>query len=123
MTLTVDPTFITALLNTGTAVTLQASDDLSVLSDIVASRSFGDGGTLTLQAGRSVFINARIVTDNGNLNVIANELLSAGVVNAERDPGAAVLSMGAGGSINAGAGDVRLTIASGAARRTRKAAT
>ncbi|MCE9522160.1 MAG: hypothetical protein K8S25_06975, partial [Alphaproteobacteria bacterium] len=116
LTLTVDPTFITASLNTGTAVTLQASNDLSVLSDIIANRPFGDGGTLTLQAGRSVFINARIVTDDGNLNVIANELLSAGVVNLQRDPGAAVLSMGAGGSIDAGAGDVRLTIASGAGK-------
>ncbi len=115
-TLTVNPDSVTATLNTGTAVSLQANNDLTIASDIIVNRNFGDGGALTLQAGRSVFINAQIFTDDGNLTVIANEVLAAGVIDAQRDPGNAVLSMGVGGSIDAGAGQVRLTLASGAGK-------
>lgn len=115
-TLTVNPAFLTSSLNLGTNVRLQANNDLTVESDIIVNRNFGDGGDLTLQAGRSIFINADIFTDNGNLTLIANELLSAGVVDAERDPGAAAITMGAGASIDAGAGLVRITLASGAGK-------
>ena len=115
-TLTVNPAFLTRTLNTGTAVTLQASNDLTVLSDIIVNNTGGNGGALTLQAGRSVLINADITTDNGNLTIVANEILSAGVIDAQRDPGSAVLTMGVGADINAGSGNVRLTIASGAGK-------
>ncbi len=115
-TLTVNPAFLTTSLNLGTNVRLQANNDLTVDSDIIVNRNFGDGGDLTLQAGRSIFLNADIFTDNGSLTLIANELLSAGVVDAERDPGAAVITMAAGASIDAGTGLVRITLASGAGK-------
>lgn len=115
-TLTVNPAFLTRTLNTGTAVTLQASNDLTVSSDIIANNPTGNGGALTLQAGRSVLINADITTDNGNLTIFANDLLASGVINAQRDPGSAVITMGAGADINAGTGAVRLAILSGAGK-------
>lgn len=115
-TLTVNPGAITATLNTGTAVTLQASNDISVLSDIIINRNFGDGGTLTLEAGRSITLDADIVTDDGNLFIIANAALSSGVIDAQRDPGNAVFTMGVGASITAGVGDVRITVAPGAGK-------
>ena len=72
---------------------------------------------MTLQAGRSVLINANITTDNGNLTIVANELLANGVVNAQRDPGSAVLTMGFGAVDQRGHGHgAVLTIASGAGK-------
>ncbi len=93
------PSFITTTLNTGTDVTLQASDDITVNSPIIAS-SIGTVGNLTLQAGRSIFINANIDTGNGSLTLTANDTLSDGVVDSQRDLGNAVISMSAGTTIN-----------------------
>jgi len=114
--LTINPNSITSVLNTGTAVTLQASNDITVSSNITVNNPGGNGGALTMQAGRSVIINADITTDNGNLTIIANELLSAGVINAQRDPGSAVITMGFGADIVAGTGAVRLAILNGAGK-------
>jgi filamentous hemagglutinin family protein len=114
--LTINPNSITSVLNTGTAVTLQASNDITVSSNIIANNPGGNGGALTMQAGRSVLINADITTDNGNLTIIANELLSSGVINAQRDPGSAVITMGFGADIVAGTGTVRLAILNGAGK-------
>jgi filamentous hemagglutinin family protein len=115
-TLSIHPDFLTRTLNTGTAVTLQASNDITVSSDIIVNNPSGNGGWLTMQAGRSLLINANISTDNGNLTLVANERAGAGVVAADRDPGAAVLSMAPGTSINAGTGAVNLSINDGAGR-------
>jgi len=114
--LTINPNSITSVLNTGTAVTLQASNDITVSSNITVNNPGGNGGALTMQAGRSVIINADITTDNGNLTIIANDLLSAGVINAQRDPGSAVITMGFGADIVAGTGAVRLAILNGAGK-------
>ncbi len=118
LSLTITPNFLTTTLNTGTAVTLQANNDITVgsFSAITVNNPGGNGGALTLQAGRSVIINSNITTDNGNLTIVANELLANGVVSAQRDGGSAVLTMNSGTSINAGTGTVSLTIASGAGK-------
>src|SRR5262249_8030593 len=52
---------LTQTLDTGTAVVLQASNDIAVNSPIFVSAG-GHGGALTLQAGRSILINAPILT-------------------------------------------------------------
>lgn len=114
--LTINPNSITSVLNTGTAVTLQASNDITVSSAITVNNPGGNGGALTMQAGRSVLINADITTDNGNLTIIANDLLSSGVINAQRDPGSAVITMSFGSDIVAGTGTVRLAILDGAGK-------
>ena len=77
----------------------------------------GNGnGALTLQAGRSVILNSSITTGNANLTVVANASTASGVVNAYRDSGAATIDVAAGTTINAGSGQINMTIADGAGK-------
>jgi hypothetical protein len=105
-TLGITASSLAALLSTPQNVTLQASNDITVNSALLVDNPSGSGGTLTLQAGRNININAAIVTDDANLNLYANEKASTGVINAQRESGAAAITMGANGSINAGTGSV-----------------
>jgi filamentous hemagglutinin family protein len=104
------------LLDAGTAVVLQANNDLTLDADLIINNPGGDGGDITFQAGRSILINFDIVSDNGDVTIRANETMANGVVDAERDPGTAVITMGAGTKIDAGSGDVRMTLADGAGK-------
>jgi autotransporter-associated beta strand protein len=98
-TITITPAVLTRTLNNGGAVILQASNDITVNSPITVS--IGGGGALTLQAGRSIFINANITNNNvSSLTLIANDRLVNGVVDSQRDPGNAVISMAVGTSLN-----------------------
>ncbi|WP_354296007.1 YDG domain-containing protein [Sphingomonas sp. 1185] len=97
---------IASQLAAGTAITLQASNDITVNSAITVSGSPSNVGGLTLQAGRSVLINANITTQGGAVTLIGNDMLANGVVDAQRDSGAAAITMASGIAINAGAGAV-----------------
>ncbi|WP_043814724.1 beta strand repeat-containing protein, partial [Rubrivivax gelatinosus] len=108
----ITPQTITSMLNAGTAVTLQASNDITVLRDIVASAG-GSGGDLTLEAGRSVHLRANILTDNGDFNVIANQSLAHGVVDADCSSCAAVISQATGTLVDAGTGNVSMQLVNG----------
>jgi len=108
----INPGTITAVTNTGTAVTLQASNDLSVDANIVSNNPIGSGGDLNLVAGRSVTINAFINTDGGALNVTANAPVASGVIAGERDAGAAQLTNN--GFVLATGGSVNFTLGTGA---------
>src|SRR5262249_18817461 len=99
--------------NTGTAVVLQASNDITVNAPITVHAD-GHAGPLTLQAGRNILLNASITTDNGALTLIANEQLANGVVDAQRDPGNAVISMAAGASLDTGSGTLTVALRDGA---------
>ncbi len=114
----VDVTFnasqIAFVLSQGTAVTLQANNDITVSSAITANNLGGNGGALMLQAGRSIWVNANITTDNGNLSLLANDTLANGVVDAYRSAGNAVITMGAGSVVNAGTGSLNFTLSTGA---------
>jgi filamentous hemagglutinin family protein len=112
----IDRAGLQTLLSAGTSVTLQASNDITWNSgsNLVVNNLYGNGGALTLQAGRSVLINSSIATDNGNLAVTANSSLADGVVNADRDFGAANITMASGTVINAGTGLISLGIGTGA---------
>jgi filamentous hemagglutinin family protein len=106
------PATITAITNNGTAVTLQANSDITISSSIVTNIALATsgtptaGGTLTFQAGRSITVNATVVSDNGNINFTAN------------DPGATASGDRAGGTatfinnsnIDAGSGTVTITM-------------
>ncbi len=111
-TVTVPPAFLTAALDTGTAVVLQASNDITVNLPIVASAG-GHSGALTLDAGRSLLLNASITTDSGNLTLIANDTAANGVVAADRMPGAAAITVGSGAALNAGTGVLTIDMAGG----------
>jgi len=113
---TIDPATLTANLNAGTAVTLQANNDITVNQAVTANNAGGNGGVFTLQAGRSILINANITSDNGNVNLYANDTVANGVVNANRDAGNAVITMGAGTTIDAGTGAVTIELLSGAGK-------
>ena len=102
------------LLNAGTAVTMQANNDITVNAPLLANNPGGNGGALTLQAGRSILINANITTDNGALALVGNETVANGVVNANRSAGAAQITMANGSAIDAGTGTVSITLGSGA---------
>ena len=93
----VDTQELVDLLTSGTAVTLQASNDITVSEAISAT---GTVSALTLQAGRSVLLNESISTA-GDLTIIANDLLGNGVIDADRDSGDAVIAMASGKSITA----------------------
>jgi hypothetical protein len=112
-TITITPDFLTRTLNTGTAVVLQASNDITVNSPITVSAG-GSGGALTLQAGRSILVNASITTDNGALTLIADDQLANGVVDSQRDPGLAVITMTGGTSLNTGTGALTIALRDGA---------
>jgi filamentous hemagglutinin family protein len=118
-TIGITPANLSALLSTPQAVTLQASNDIILDNDLVVNNGAGNGGTLTLQAGRSILLNANIVTDSGDLFIYANEDLASGVVNAQRDAGAATITMAAGTSINAGTGNVTIRLEDGTGKTNR----
>ena len=114
LSVTIDVDTLTNIANTGTDIVLQASNDIAVDRAIVANNPAGNGGSLTLQAGRSLLINADITTDNGNLTLIANEMTTNGVFNAFRDPGDAVISTASGVSLNTGTGSLTAILSTGA---------
>nr|VFK81261.1 MAG: hypothetical protein BECKSD772D_GA0070982_12761 [Candidatus Kentron sp. SD] len=108
---------LTGLLDAGTDVVLQASNDITVSNPITVNNGSGDGGHLTLQAGRSLLLDANVTTDNGNnLTLIANDANANGVAAAQRDAGAAVITMADGVAIDAGTGNVLMELRDGAGR-------
>ena len=122
---TITPAQITAITNTGTAVVLQANNDitLAAASDIVTNNPSGNGGDLFLKAGRSVTLNSSIVTDDGNLTIIANDTVANGVVAANRDAGLAAITMANGTAITAGTGNVDMQLLDGAGHAGQTAVT
>jgi len=114
-TVTITPGFLTNTLNTGTDVTLQASNDITIEDPIIV-RAGGKGGALTLQAGRSIILNASISTDNGSLTLIANDTLANGVVDSQRDPGNAFITMAGRTQLNTGTGRLNIELRNGAGR-------
>ncbi|MEW5821043.1 MAG: leukotoxin LktA family filamentous adhesin, partial [Cyanobacteriota bacterium] len=101
---------IATLLESPQEVILQANNDIILTDPIFVNNLSGDGGNLTLQAGRSIIISANITTDNGNLNIYANDTIANGVINAQRDPGNADITLTPGFNINTGTGSVNIEI-------------
>jgi hypothetical protein len=103
---------LAAALASGTNIALEASNDITLASALTVGGS--TGGTLALTAGRSILLDAPITTANGGLNLTAN---SGGsdltTVNANRQSGAAVITMGPGATINAGTGAVNIALTAG----------
>src|SRR5262249_33109259 len=96
-----------------------ASNDITLTDPLTVNNPSGAGGALSLQAGRSILLNANLTTDNGALSLLANQRLAAGVVDSQRDVGAALIRMASGTSINAGSGSVTLDLADGAGKTNR----
>ncbi|WP_178131157.1 MBG domain-containing protein [Reyranella sp. CPCC 100927] len=108
------PSSLTAILDKGTSVTLQANNDIFVNNGWSASGpGSNNGGNITLEAGRSIIIAAGsvITTDNGSITLIANTSNSSRITG-QRDAGAATIDM-RGATILAGTGAVTITMGNG----------
>lgn len=104
---TFDADLLTAILDAGTPLTLQANRDLTVNEAIIVNNAGGDGGALTFQAGRSIAINANITTDNGSLGLFAND---SGASSADRGAGNGGISIANGVTLDIGGGGFTATI-------------
>ncbi|NVO07527.1 MAG: S-layer family protein, partial [Rhodoferax sp.] len=103
---TIFPSAITAVLNTGANLTLQANNDITVSAAVSANNPSGNGGGLTLQAGRSITFNQGVTTDNGSLTVTSGD---ANADAANRDAGTATVTVASGKTLNVGSGNLTLS--------------
>jgi filamentous hemagglutinin family protein len=85
-------------------VVLQANSDITV-TDPIAMTNAGVG--VTMEAGRSIAVNANVVTNNGPITLISN---APGAVILDRAGGAGNITMGAGTTLNAGNQPISLTV-------------
>src|SRR6185295_6274768 len=83
-------------------VVLQANSDITVTNAIGMTNA---GVGITMQAGRSIAVNANVSTTNGNISLIANDSTAAA---ADRLAGVGNITMGAGTTLNAGSGNISL---------------
>ena len=109
-TMTILNTDLAAILNAGTNVVLQASNDITFSSAVAVNNISGDGGSLMLQAGRNIHFDASITTDNGNLTAVAGD---PAAITGERDPGTAAITIGNGVTLDAGLGVATLAAVGG----------
>ncbi len=107
---TVNAYEVADILARGTDLTLQASNDITVASQVQVGGFAQSAGDLTLRAGRSVTINQSVETNGGGISVIANDTAANGVIEAQRDSGNAGISLAANKSLNAGTGAISLLI-------------
>jgi hypothetical protein len=106
-TLALSPLLLSNFLAQGSNLILQANDDIAVDSFLSGA---GSAGNITLQAGRSIFLNAPIGTAGSNLSLIANDTAADGVVDKLRDPGNAVIAMASGTKIDTAGGNLSIDL-------------
>mgnify|MGYP007111988296 CR=1 FL=1 len=70
------PAFLERSLNRAVAVTLQANSDLTLNAPLQVKAANGTGGALTLQAGRTLNLNANLTSANAPVTLIANDVIS-----------------------------------------------
>ncbi len=109
--MTIYPAALTELINSGATVTLQANNDATISTALVINS--GGAGNLILSSGRSLTINANVTAGTNSLTFLANAPLSDGVVDAERDAGSAVVTLGNGVAISTTSGNISLTLSTG----------
>lgn len=107
---TVTPQAITSLLEQGTNLTLQANNDIFVNAAVNTNSNF-NSGSLLLQAGRSIAVNADISLYGGSLALYANH---PDAMQAYRDAGLGGISMAAGANIYLNGGDMLAVVGAGA---------
>ncbi|MCW8127601.1 YDG domain-containing protein [Microbulbifer halophilus] len=102
---------IAGVLAGGTAVTLQALNDITVDAPIDLVAGASAVAALTLQAGRSVHVNADILTRGGKVTLSANEDISQiPGASLNQDPGTGEITLAAHKTIDAGSGAVALRL-------------
>ncbi|HEY3488328.1 MAG TPA: filamentous hemagglutinin N-terminal domain-containing protein, partial [Gammaproteobacteria bacterium] len=101
---TIDADVLTAIMDDGTTVKLQAHNDILVNEAIDSSGSATAGGGLTLQAGRHIDINVLIATNGGDVHLEAD---SPHFLPGPPD-GIGELRINAAGAINTNNGNITL---------------
>ena len=96
---------ILRLLNAGVDVKLQANNDIILKDDLLVNNPLGDGGNLTLEAGRYIKLLADIYTDNGDLTALTG--LASLNLN-YKDRGLPNILRKLGRNIDVGSGKLRL---------------
>lgn len=87
----IDSYSVESILDGGSDLLLQASNDITLEESLIyGSESSGD---LSLEAGRSIFINGDITSNGGGLSLTANADASAGVIDADREMGDATIQI------------------------------
>jgi filamentous hemagglutinin family protein len=115
----ISPSTIQTQLSSGTPVTLQANNNISVNTDIsvVTPSGVPSGGNLTLQAGHSIGFNSLISTDRGNLTAVAGYTgttpADIAAISANRDPGIPTITISPGISVDVGTGTAHLEAVNG----------
>ena len=104
-TSTIAPNTITAATNAGTAVVLQANNDITINSSIFTVNAGGTGGSLSFRAGRGIAINSNIYSDDGDVSFTLND---SGADGAQRDAGTATFVNNS--LVDAGSGTVSITM-------------
>ncbi|MFH1217589.1 MAG: filamentous hemagglutinin N-terminal domain-containing protein, partial [Pseudomonadota bacterium] len=104
---TIAPGTLTAIMDDGTSVTLQAHNDITVAitGAVDASGSTTPGGGLTLQAGDDVILNAGISTNNGAVVISSGD---AAATPTGKD-GMGEIIMAGGVAIAAGSADITMS--------------
>ncbi len=105
----ITPTTITEILNDGTAVTLQANNDITVQSAINVNAVEG-AGDLALQAGRNITFDASVTTDNSNLTAIAGD---PDADQNNKESGTPTLTITENATLNVGSGTAKLAAING----------
>ena len=95
---------ITGVTDGGSSVTLQANNDL-IINSAIATLGGGAGGALIFQAGRSITVNAAVLSDNGAINFTTNDSAANGTY---RQAGTAAFTNNS--VIDAGSGNVSITM-------------
>jgi hypothetical protein len=112
----IPPRMITAVLEGGQDLSLEASNDITVTAPVTVSAQAASHGHLSLSAGRSISLQANLSTGGGDLTLVSNDRLSSGVVDGQRDPGPGGLIWAAGVAADVGGGAFRAEVRDGAGK-------
>ena len=100
-------TIAPATINAAAAnVVLQANNDITVTDAIAVPTA---GRTLTMRAGRDIYIDANVSTTNGAITLTAND---SAAIAANRSTGTGNIDMAVGTTLNAGTASVTATVGS-----------
>lgn len=103
-------TITPASINTAAAtnnIILQANTDITFSTNLNINSAGSSGKSITVQAGRSILVNANITTNDGALTMTAND---PSADNSNRDTGIGSITMASGTTLNTGSADIILNI-------------
>ena len=96
----------------GGAVDFKADNDLTFIAPVNVTAA---SAALTARAGRSIVLNSHLITTNAPIRLTANDTIADGIVDSNRDAGAAAITMAPGfTTLYTGNGDIVIVLGAGA---------